>query len=194
MVNKIGYPNYGKYDENGRPDYITPNPSQGLTDFGVELVKAMNKKGMVIDVSHISDGGFYDVIKHTTKPIMASHSNARAVCGSIRNLTDDMLYKLADNGGVTGMNYAKGFMSSKGDGDQTVKWVIEHSKYIKNLIGIDHIALGSDFDGVAPDIELSDASKMGLLVEGLDGAGFTTEEIEKICYKNALRVFKENIK
>ena len=194
LVNEIGYPNYGKYNEKGVPDYVTPNPNQGLTDFGVQLVQAMNEKGIVIDVSHLSDGGFYDVIKYSKKPIMASHSNARAVCGSIRNLTDDMLYKLADNGGATGMNYAKGFMSSKGDGDQTVKWVIEHVKYIKNLIGIDHVALGSDFDGVSPDIELSDASKMGLLVKGLDRAGFTTTEIEKVCYKNALRVFKAYLK
>ena len=194
LINPIGDPNFGRYFADGSPDRTMPNTKTGLTEFGRALVKEMNKLGMVIDVSHLSDKGFYEVVELSDKPIMASHSNARAVCGNIRNLTDDMLYKLADNGGVTGINYAKHFMcNDQEQGVNTVDCSIEHIQYIKKKIGVNHIALGSDFDGINPNIELSDASKMGKLMQGLDKAGFTTEEIEKIGYKNALRVFKENM-
>ena len=194
LINPIGYPNFGRYFADGSPDRTTPNTTTGLTGFGRELVKEMNRLGMVIDVSHLSDKGFYDVVELSDKPIMASHSNARTICGNIRNLTDDMLYKLADNGGVTGINYAKHFMCNDEErGKNSVACSIEHIQYIKKKIGVDHIALGSDFDGINPNIELSDASKMGMLLQGLDKAGFTTSEIEKIGYKNALRVFQANM-
>lgn len=194
LINPIGFPNFGRYFEDGSPDRTVANTTTGLTDFGRALVKEMNKTGIVVDVSHLSDKGFYDVIELSDKPIMASHSNTRSVCGNIRNLTDDMLYKLADNGGVTGINYAKHFMNDDQErGRKTVECSVEHIKYIKKKIGVDHIALGSDFDGIDANIEFSDASKMGLLLTALEKEGFTTDEIEKISYKNALRVFKANM-
>lgn len=195
LVNPIGFPNYGKYLTPTRPDYITPNTTTGLTEFGRELVLEMNKTGVVVDVSHLSDKGFYEVIEISKKPIVASHSNARAVCSSIRNLTDDMMKKLADNGGIMGMNYAKGFLNNdKQRGAHTIECMIEHIKYIKNKIGIDYIALGSDFDGIDTDIELKDASMMPSFVRELEKNNFSVDEIEKITYKNALRIFKECIK
>lgn len=194
LVNPIGNPNFGRYFADGSPDTTIANEATGLTDFGRELVKEMNKLGIVIDLSHLSDKGFYDVAELTEKPIVASHSNARSICAHVRNLTDDMLYKLAENGGVTGINYANRFMHDNETlGKHTSECALQHIRYIKKKIGIDHIALGSDFDGIDPDIEISDASKISLMIAALEKDGFSTEEIEKITYKNALRVFKENM-
>lgn len=194
--NAVGYPNIRNFTNTGiKPDLFTPETKKGLTEFGKDLVRKMNGLGIVADVSHLSDKGFYDVIEISEKPIMASHSNARGVCRNVRNLTDDMLKKLADNGGVTGINYAAGFLNEDERlGKRTVACAIEHIRYITKKIGTDHVALGSDFDGIDPEIELADASKTPLLLQALDRAGFTSEEIEKIAYKNALRVFKENMK
>lgn len=193
--NQVGYPNYKDFKRTGwTPNLFKPETEHGLTDFGKALVLEMNRLGMVVDVSHLSDKGFYDVISLSKKPIVASHSNARSICKNVRNLTDDMLKKLCDNGGVVGMNYAKGFLCEDEEkGKNTVEFVLKHVKYIKKKFGVDCIALGSDFDGIDADIQLSDASKLPSLVSALERAGLTADEIEKICYKNALRVFKENL-
>lgn len=171
---------------------VLPNVTDGLTEFGIEVVKEMNKLGMVIDCSHLGDKGFYDVIKYSTKPIVCSHSCSRSVCNHPRNMTDDMLFKLKENGGVVGINYCQGFIKS----DKTlatIKDVVKHIVYIKDLIGIDYIGLGSDFDGISNEnIELKDASMMGELIAELKEQGFSEEDIDKICYKNVLRVFKAN--
>lgn len=190
-ANAIGYPNYFHPLPNGKIDEYTPNATYGLTDFGKALVKKMNETGIVVDVSHLADKGFYEVIKQSEKPVIASHSNARNVCKNARNLSDDMLYRLADNGGIIGLNYEKRFLHDDIDkGKQTVARVLEHARYLKRKIGVDFIALGSDFDGIENDIELDNATKLPLLIQAFSQAGFTDEEIEKISYKNALRVFK----
>lgn len=171
---------------------IKPNTTDGLTEFGIEVVKEMNRLGMVIDCSHLGDKGFYDVIKYSTKPIVCSHSCSRSVCNHVRNMTDDMLLKLKENGGVVGINYCHDFIKEEKT-LATVKDIVKHIDHIKNLIGIDYIGLGSDFDGIGnSDIELKDASMMHLLLDELKASGYTIDEIDKICYKNVLRVFKEN--
>lgn len=171
---------------------VLPNVTDGLTEFGIEVVKEMNKLGMVIDCSHLGDKGFYDVIKYSTKPIVCSHSCSRSVCNHPRNMTDDMLFKLKENGGVVGINYCQGFIKSEKT-LATIKDVVKHIVYIKDLIGIDYIGLGSDFDGISNEnIELKDASMMGRLIDELRAQGFSEDDIDKICYKNVLRVFKEN--
>lgn len=192
LVNPIGHPNFGRYLPNGLPDITEPNVNEGLTEFGKFLVKKMNELGVIVDVSHLSDKGFYEVIELSEKPIVASHSNARGLCNIVRNLTDDMLYKLADNGGVMGMNFADEFLH-KETGKNTVEHVINHINYIKSKIGVDNIAIGSDLDGIDPNIELRYAWQMDSLIKGFEKAGFTANEIDKITYKNALRVFKECI-
>lgn len=175
--NEIGYPNC---KEEFR--------SNGLKPFGLELVKKMNELGMLIDVSHLSDGGFWDCIKHSKKPIIASHSNARALCNHSRNLTDDMILALKDNGGVMGMNFCSAFLD--GTSLSKVRSIVDHIKYIYDLAGIDVIAIGTDFDGINSTLEIEDISKMYLLTEALLESGFTGEEVDKIFYKNALRVYK----
>ena len=193
--NEVGYPNYRDFVRGEKPDMFTPETERGLTDFGFSLVEEMNRLGMVVDVSHLSDKGFYDVLSVTKKPIMASHSNARGVCRNVRNLSDDMLKKLAENGGVTGINYAAGFLcENEQKGRQTIAYAVEHIRYVRDKIGIEHIALGSDFDGIQRDIELCDCSQTPLLLHALEKSGFTTDEIEKLAYKNALRVFKESMR
>lgn len=171
---------------------VKPNTTDGLTEFGIEVVKEMNRLGMVIDCSHLGDKGFYDVINYSTKPIVCSHSCARSVCNHVRNMTDDMLLKLKANGGVVGINYCNSFIKE----DKTLATVgdvVKHINYIKDLIGIDYIGLGSDFDGIGnSDIELKDASMMNLLINELEKEGYSKEDIDKICYKNVLRVFKAN--
>lgn len=189
--NGVGHPNFF-YQEGQKPDFYTPNTKQGLTEYGFKMIREMNRLGMIIDVSHLSDKGFYDVIETSTKPIVASHSNARAICPNVRNLTDDMILKLAANGGVMGMNFCADFLDET-EGNRTISAVIKHMKYIKQLAGVDVIALGSDFDGIDPNIEMKDASYMPLLFESMRKEGFTEEEIEKIAYKNFLRVLKANI-
>ena len=193
-VNEIGYPNLCENRETSVPAPSQPNTKDGLTEFGRELVLTMNKLGIIVDTSHLSDKGFYDAIKISEKPIVASHSNARGLCTHIRNLTDDMLFKLADNGGVMGINYAKQFLHNTPSlGEKTVECVVAHMKYIKKKIGVEHIALGSDFDGIDENIELCDCSKLGKLIVALRKENFTDSEIKKITYQNALRVFRANL-
>lgn len=189
--NGVGHPNF-KLTEH--PDFKTPNIEEGLTKYGIKMVKEMNRLGIIVDVSHLSDKGFYDCLKYSSKPIAASHSNARGVCNHVRNLTDDMILKLKENGGVMGMNFCAAFLNENEEvGKNTIPCVIEHMKYIKDLAGIDVIALGSDFDGIDPNISMKNASLMPKLFEEMRHQGFTEEEIEKVSYKNFLRVLAANI-
>ena len=186
--NEIGYPNLQKnLKEN---DYFKIDTENGLTEFGIEVVKKMNELGMIIDTSHLSDKGFYDCIKYSKHPIIASHSNARSVQGWARNLTDDMILKLHENKGVMGMNYCPDFVSNNTKENQ-IPDIVKHMLHIKNLGCIDNIALGSDFDGIETPIGMSDCSKTHELKKEMIKNGFTQEEVDKVFYKNFLRVFKQ---
>lgn len=196
-TNEIGYPNidYVKLNKNTitKPVILTiPDTVNGLTEFGKKVVKKMNELGMIIDCSHASDKTFYDVINLSTKPVVCSHSCSRSICNHVRNMSDDMLIKLKDNGGVVGINYCHDFVKND-DSLSTIKDIVKHINHIKNLIGIDYIGFGSDFDGIDNEnIELKDASLMPLVLDELRRQGYKEEEIDKISYKNVLRVFKEN--
>ncbi len=185
--NGVGFPNF-KMSEN--PDFKSPNVVDGLTEYGIEMVKEMNRLGMIIDVSHLSDAGFYDVLKYTTGPFVASHSNARAVCNHCRNMSDDMIQKLANRGGVMGINYCADFLDEEKHFSY-VEDMVKHIKHIVSVGGIDCVGLGSDFDGISQNLEMKDASYLPMLEEALRKEGFSQEDIEKIFYKNVLRVFKE---
>ena len=189
--NGIGYPNFDIQDENH--GYHTCDTQHGLTDFGIRYVQECERLGIIIDVSLLSDAGFYDVLHYTNKPFVASHSNARSVCPHARNMSDDMIIKLAKRGGVMGINFAADFLdeNTQENALSKISSMVQHIQYIKDLAGIDCIGLGSDFDGIPQNLELKDASYMSLLYQALKDAQFQEEEIEKIFYKNVLRVYKE---
>ena len=178
------YPN-----EIGFPNALPECRDKGLTEFGREVVAEMNRLGMLVDVSHLSDQGFFDVAETSVRPFVASHSNARMITGHARNLTDEMIRVLAEKGGVTGLTFARSFLADPPRSH--VEDIVRHAKHIRQVGGIDVIAIGSDFDGTKPPLEVADSSQIGKLTEGLSAAGFSSGEIEKICYGNAARLIRE---
>ncbi len=169
--------------------------SRGLKDFGIEAVKYMNEIGMIIDVSHLSDGGFYDVAEYSKKPFIASHSNARNLAAHPRNLKDDMIKIIAEKGGVIGLNFAPQFLNNNSSNKESkIEEMIYHLNYIKNLGGESVLALGSDLDGIHGNLEIDSSQKMPLLFKALKNDGWSADLIEKFKAKNALRVIKEVLK
>lgn len=174
----------------------TPNLTGGLTEKGRELVAEMERLGIIPDVSHLSDAGFYDVLEVTGKPFVASHSNARAVCPNVRNMTDDMIRKLAERGGVMGLNFCADFLEETPVGEEnpgTIAAVVRHAKHIAKIGGVDVLGLGSDFDGIPTHAELPGAQSMGRLWEALHDGGFSQGELDKIFYRNVLRVYRDTL-
>lgn len=161
----------------------------GLTDFGVAVVKEMNRLGMLIDVSHISEAGFWDVLKYSTKPVAATHSNCQGLCPHPRNLSDEQIKALAAQGGIMGMNFYPPFISSK---ITTLDDLLAHIDYIRNLVGTQVIGLGSDFDGIdTTPVGLEDVTKLPNLTRGLVARDYSDGEIRGILGVNFLRVLKE---
>lgn len=176
--NNIGYPNY-KYTYKDK----------GLKNFGIEAIERMNDLGIIIDVSHLSDGGFLDVLKYSKKPFVASHSNSRFVTNHSRNLTDEMIKDLSNKGGVLGINFCSSFLGNSKVAK--IDDMIKHINHIKNIGGIECISLGTDFDGIENEVEIKDSGEMGKLFYSLEKAKFTINDIEKIFYKNTERIIKD---
>lgn len=180
--NCIGYPNSEKSEI----------MRKGLKQFGFEVVEKMNERKMLVDVSHLSDGGFWDVLKTSKCPVVASHSNAREICPHPRNLTDEMIRALAEKGGVIGMNFYPRFIRKNKKAN--VEDIVTHIRHIVNIGGIESVCIGTDFDGFSGEsIEIERAGQMYLLYNTLKSAGFTEKQIEKIWWKNAMRVIHEVI-
>ena len=187
-------------EENKLASGVRGDPNKGLTDLGKKAVRKMQDKGMIVDVSHLNDKSFFDVIDITSAPIIASHSNSRVLCKSLRNLTDEQLKAIRDTKGVVGLNSYKGFIDENKD-KQTIERALDHIKYIADKIGIDHIGLGFDYNEyfedeiTPPSVKgLENASKSYDIIIKLKEAGFNNEEIEKIEYKNFNRIIKEIVK
>ena len=165
--------------------------AKGLKDFGFEMLDEMGRFGMVVDVSHLSEGGFWDVARENKKPFIASHSCARALCDHSRNLTDEQLRALGDGGGVCGVNFYSRFL--RPDADYTSNEdILRHMEYIANRAGIEAVALGSDFDGIDCTLEMQDYGGLAHLGE-LIADRFGGDNAEKIFYRNTLRVFTDVI-
>jgi membrane dipeptidase len=214
-----------------------PGEHNGLTDFGRQVVREMNRLGMMVDISHVADKTFYDALETSTAPVIASHSSCRALASAPRNMTDDMLRALAKKGGVVHINYYEGFLD---DGfaerekglkaeqtaqdaidDRTPKFgdrsqngpavrkinaqriaklgrlplsrLLDHFEHAVKVAGVDHVGLGSDFDGADDEFPegMEDISKIPNLVRGLMERGFSDEDILKILGGNTLRVMRE---
>ena len=191
--NCLAYPN-GVPDNSDKKSRNRLEDVNGLKPLGFEFLSEMERLGIIMDVSHLSDAGFRDVCRTAKRPFIASHSNARAVCGHVRNLTDDMLRAIADCGGIAGINYYPDFLDpaeNLQDCRSSLEWMVRHISHIRDVAGTDVIALGSDFDGIFGDLELADCSQVPRLAEALRSHGFASSEIEKIFHKNALRLFQE---
>src|SRR5215203_4384894 len=219
------------FDETRKKDSL---PHIGLTDFGKEVVKKMNKLGMIVDISHVGEQTFWDAIHTTIKPVIASHSCVYNLCPVPRNLKDDQIKAIGQNGGVVHLNFYSGFIDSnynKGkaaflqkhkqevDSLKSLKWanyeieewtakkypqeveayrpdlsqLLNHLDYVVKMIGVDHVGLGSDFDGIelAPK-PLDDVTSFPLITKALMERGYSKKNIEKILGGNFVRVFKAN--
>ncbi len=161
----------------------------GLTKFGIQLVKEMNRLGILVDVSHISERGFWDVLDVSDAPIIASHSNCKTLCDHPRNLTNEQLKAIAVNGGVVGITFVPGFITQDGwQNTPSFAQLINHIEYAIDVAGLEHVCIGSDFDG-GGDL-LKDAAEFPRISEGLNERGYSDEAIQKIIGCNILRVFE----
>ncbi len=165
---------------------------RGLTQLGRALVRACNELGVLLDVSHLNDAGFWDVIECSTQPVVASHSNCRALCPVPRNLTDEQIRALAAKGGLLGINFHVGFLRAGAERPEDVSLgdVIAHIDHVAELVGVDYVAFGSDFDGATMPRDLPDVAALPWLVEALLRHGYDDAAVSKICYENWLRVFR----
>ncbi|MCW3990605.1 MAG: dipeptidase [Candidatus Bathyarchaeota archaeon] len=162
-----------------------------LPDLGVQGLEVMEELGIVFDVSHLADTVYWDVCDLMNGPFIASHSNCRDLCDVPRNLTDDMIKALADHGGVMGMNYLGGFVAKE---DPNLARMVDHIDRIVDLVGPDHVGLGSDYDGGGRLPELDDTSMVPNMTRELVKRDYSDEDILKILGGNFIRVFKKILK
>ena len=167
----------------GYPGCIPAFREKGLKPFGIEALERMDELGMIADVSHLSDGGFADVCRYGKRPFLASHSNAREICPHSRNLSDEMIRKLAEKGGLMGLNFYGPFLTK--EGNSTIEAMICHIRHMLNVGGREIVGIGSDFDGMGCELEIKGCQFMQKLPEAMERAGFTTGEIEDVCFRNA---------
>ena len=165
--------------------------AQGLSKFGLEVVEAMNQLGMFIDVSHLAEKGFWQVLKISKAPVIASHSNSRTLCAHPRNLTDIQIKALADQGGVIGVNFYPYFVKEPANEVDLVA-VADQIEYLLKVGGTDSVGIGSDFDGIScVPKELEDISKIPRLIDELKKRKFSEAVIEKIIGGNFFRIIEE---
>jgi membrane dipeptidase len=161
----------------------------GLKPFGRQSVAEMERLGMIVDASHLSDRAFWDLCDIAARPFVASHSNARAICGHKRNLTDAMFAEIVRRGGIVGLNFYKGFIREDGE-NGTVDNLLRHVHHFLELGGENALALGSDFDGCdTPDYLQDGISRFGFIAESMERSGIPPAVVEKIMFENANKYF-----
>lgn len=182
--NCFGYPHSSHREEMRR----------GLKPFGKEAVSYMEEQGILVDVSHLSDGGFYDVADIMKKPFVASHSNCRTIAPATRNLTDDMIRVLAEHGGVAGINFEPTFLNENPkDTLSRVERMCDHVEHFIRIGGVECVGIGTDFDGIDGQFEIADCTQMEKLFAALRKRGISEETLEKIAYRNVERVIREGM-
>jgi membrane dipeptidase len=170
----------------------SPDIGPGLSPHGEALVRSCNELKIMIDLSHMNEQGFWDIARISDAPLVASHSNVHALCPHSRNLTDRQLDAIRDTGGLAGINFGVLFLRQDGGRNQDTDLgeLVRHVDYIVNRIGIDHVALGSDFDGTTIPASMKDASDLPLLVEALRKGGYDGASLNKICHENWINVLE----
>jgi membrane dipeptidase len=168
----------------------SPDTGPGLTDLGKALVGACNRLRILIDLSHLNERGFWDVAAISNAPLVATHSNAHAISPHSRNLTDRQLDAIGQSGGFVGVNFASSFLRPDGrqDKDTPLDLMIQHMEHMLEHAGEDGVGLGSDFDGATIPAEIGDAGGLQNLVQAMRKRGFKKSLIEKLCFRNWLRV------
>jgi membrane dipeptidase len=168
----------------------SPDTGPGLTDLGKELVRKCNHLGILVDLSHLNELGFWDVAAVSEAPLVATHSNAHALSPHSRNLTDKQLSAIRETGGMVGVNFATTFLRPDGarNGDATIGLVVDHIEHMLERLGEDGVGLGSDFDGARMPSGIGTAAGLQSLVEAMRERGFGNPLIEKVCFRNWLRV------
>ena len=171
----------------------SPDTGPGLTREGKELVRACNRLGILVDLSHLNEAGFWDVAETSEAPLVATHSNAHALCAASRNLTDEQLDAIGRSGGIVGINFAVSFLREDGSQEPgtPLTEIVRHVDYVANRIGIDHVAFGSDFDGALVSDELGGLAGLPKLVSALRDAGYDDAAVDKVTHGNWLRIFRE---
>ena len=160
----------------------------GLTHFGAQLVREMNRLGMVVDLAHVSPSAFFSALEVTSSPVIFSHGNARALCDHPRNLADDQLRALAQNGGVIGMSFVRDFVSTD---NPTLEHLLDHIDHVASVAGIETVGIGTDFDGGGT--LLADATEMPRITEGLVKRGYSEEHVRQVLGGNTFRVLRASI-
>jgi membrane dipeptidase len=168
----------------------SPDTGPGLTEAGRELVRTCNRLGIMLDLSHLNEQGFWDVARLSDAPLVATHSNAHALCPSTRNLTDRQLAAIKESGGIVGLNFGVGDLRSDGDmnPDTPLDTMVRHIDYLVDHLGVEGVALGTDFDGTRIPTVIGDAAGLPKLIEALSKHGYDDAALRKIGYENWLRV------
>lgn len=183
-------------EENELGTGVAGDENRGLTPVGVEAIKKMENLGMIVDVSHANEKTFWDIYENTTKPIIASHSNAKSLCNHRRNLTDEQIKAIASRDGLIGVNAYKGFVAID-PARQNVERYIDHIEHMVSLVGVKHVALGFDFcEYLYPDKKQEDINPQGLenaskafsVIDGLYKRGYNESDIRKIALENFMRI------
>jgi membrane dipeptidase len=171
----------------------TPDTGPGLTDAGQALVRACNRLGIMIDLSHLNEQGFWDVARLSTAPLVATHSNAHVICPSTRNLTDRQLDAIRASDGMVGLNFAVGDIREDGrrDPDTPISAMVRQIDYLVQRLGIDHVGFGSDFDGTMVSREIGDVTGLPKLLAALADHGFDDAALRKLSHENWLRVLRQ---
>ena len=174
----------------------SPDTGPGLSEAGRQLVKTCNQLGIMIDLAHINEKGFWNTAGISEAPLVVTHAGVHALCPSTRNLTDKQLDAIGQSGGVIGINFHVGFLREDGllEAETPILDIVRHIDYVAQRIGIDHVALGSDFDGAIMPRELGDAAGMPKLIKCLRGKGYDNEALRKVTHENWVRVLDKTWK
>jgi membrane dipeptidase len=170
----------------------SPDTGPGLTDAGVALVRRCAELGVAVDLSHLNEAGFWDVARLEAGPLIASHSGVHALVPSSRNLTDAQLDAIGRSGGLVGIVFAVSFLREDGadDPDTPLSAIVAQVRYAVDRLGVDHVALGSDFDGATVPAQLGDVTGLPRLIDALRADGFREDELERIAWGNWRRVLE----